>query len=122
MTPVKVVMVDVLVHHGFKMSTTEDEHPVAETQFRIRTDKVDSCGKVTLRHGTRLFHIGIGRRHKGKRIWLYIAGLDVRVVTWNGELLRQFTLDTSKAYQPSGLPTKSLHPGPMRELPHPFTR
>ena len=78
--------------------------PVVETHFRVRTDKVDSCGKVTLRHGSRLFHIGIGRRHKGKRIRLYIAGLDIRVVTSNGELLRQFTLDTSRAYQPSGLP------------------
>jgi transposase InsO family protein len=78
--------------------------PVAETHFRVRTDRVDSCGKVTLRHGSRLFHIGIGRRHKGKRIRLYVAGLDVRVVTWNGELLRHLTLDTSKAYQPSGLP------------------
>jgi transposase InsO family protein len=78
--------------------------PVAETHFRVRTDKVDSCGKVTLRHGSRLFHIGIGRRHKGKRIRLYVAGLDVRVVTWHGELLRHFTLDTSRAYQASGLP------------------
>ena len=78
--------------------------PVAETHFRVRTDKVDSCGKVTLRHGSRLFHIGIGRRHKGTRIRLYVAGLDVRVVTWNGELLRHLTLDTSRAYQPSGSP------------------
>ncbi len=78
--------------------------PVAQTQFRVRTDKVDSCGKVTLRHGSRLFHIGIGRRYKGKRIRLYVAGLDIRVVTWDGTLLRQLTLDTSKAYQPSGEP------------------
>lgn len=82
-------------------------HPgssVAETHFRVRTDKVDSCGKVTLRHGSRLFHIGIGRRHQGTRISLYVAGLDVRIVTMDGTLLRHFTLDTSKAYQPSGLP------------------
>jgi hypothetical protein len=30
----------------------------------------------------------VGRRHKGKRIRLYVAGLDVRIVTWDGELLR----------------------------------
>ena len=41
--------------------------PVAGTHFRVRTDKVDSCGKVTLRHDSRLFHIGIGRAWKGTR-------------------------------------------------------
>lgn len=39
--------------------------PVAGTHFRVRTDKVDSCGKVTLRHHSKLFHIAIGRRWKG---------------------------------------------------------
>ncbi len=77
---------------------------MAGTHFRVRTDKVDSCGKVTLRHGSRLFHIGVGRQHRGKRIRLSVAGLDVRIVTWEGTLLRHFTLDTSRAYQPSGLP------------------
>ena len=77
---------------------------MAKTHFRVRIDKVDSCGKVTLRHGSRLFHIGIGRKHKGPRIRLYIAGLDVRIVTMDGTLLRHFMLDTSRAYRPSGLP------------------
>ena len=39
--------------------------PVVKTHFRVRTDKVDSCGKVTLRHDSKLFHIAIGRRRKG---------------------------------------------------------
>ena len=28
---------------------------------RVRIDKVDSCGTVTLRHDSKLFHIGVGR-------------------------------------------------------------
>jgi hypothetical protein len=75
---------------------------VAKTHFRVRTDEVDSCSKVALR--SRLFHIGIGRKHTGTRIPPYVAGLDVRIVTMDGTLLRYFTLDTSGAYQPSGLP------------------
>lgn len=59
---------------------------------------------MTLRHGSRLFHIGTGRCHQGTRIRLYVAGFDVRIVTMNGTLLRRFTLDTSKVYQPSGPP------------------
>jgi transposase InsO family protein len=78
--------------------------PVAKTHFRVRTDKVDSCGKVTLRHDSKLFHIAIGRRHKGTPIRLYVADLDIRIVTFNGTLLRQLTLDTTRTYQPSGLP------------------
>jgi len=37
-------------------------NPVAKTHFRVRTDKVDSCGKVNLCHDSKLFHIAIGRR------------------------------------------------------------
>ena len=38
--------------------------PVVKTHFRIRTDKIDSCGKVTLRHDSKLFHTGVGRQHR----------------------------------------------------------
>ena len=70
---------------------------MAETHFRVRTDKVDSCGKVTLRHDSKLFHIAIGRRWKGTPIRLYVADLDVRIVTFDGKLLRQLTLDPARA-------------------------
>jgi transposase InsO family protein len=84
-------------------------HPgsaVAKAHFKVRTDKVDSCGKVTLRHDSKMFHIGIGRRWKGTPIHLYVADLDIRIVTFDGTLLRHLTLDTSRAYQPSGLPRR----------------
>ena len=85
--------------------------PVAGTHFRVRTDKVDSCGKVTLRHDSKLFHIAIGRRWKGTKIRLYVADLDVRIVTFDGKLLRQLTLDTTRTYQPSGLPRYRVREG-----------
>jgi hypothetical protein len=85
--------------------------PVAETHFRVRTDKVDSCGKVTLRHDSKLFHIAIGRRWKGTQIRLYVADLDVRIMTFDRKLLRQLTLDTMRTYQPSGLPRYRVREG-----------
>jgi transposase InsO family protein len=85
--------------------------PVAGTHFRVRSDKVDSCGKVTLRHDSQLFHIGIGRRWKGTKIRLYVADLDVRIMTLDGTLLRQFTLDPTRRYQPSGLPRYRVREG-----------
>jgi transposase InsO family protein len=69
---------------------------------RVRRDRIDKGGKVTLRHGTRLHHIGVGHAHKGKRVILLVHGLDVRVVSLDGELLRHLTLDPSRDYQPQG--------------------
>jgi transposase InsO family protein len=69
---------------------------------RVRRDRIDKGGKVTLRHGTRLHHIGVGHAHKGKRVTLLVHGLDVRVISQDGELLRHLTLDPGRDYQPQG--------------------
>jgi Integrase core domain len=40
--------------------------PIApEGHHRVRRDRIDKTGCVTLRYRTRLFHIGIGRAHAG---------------------------------------------------------
>jgi transposase InsO family protein len=69
---------------------------------RVRRDRVSKGGNVTLRHGTRLHHIGVGHAHDGKRVTLLVDGLDVRVISEDGELLRHLTLDPTKDYQPQG--------------------
>jgi transposase InsO family protein len=68
--------------------------------FRVRNDRVDRAGLVTLRHNSRLHHIGVGRRHAGVRVIVLVADLEVRVVTEEGELLRDFTLNPARDYQP----------------------
>jgi transposase InsO family protein len=67
---------------------------------RVRRDRVSKGGNVTLRHGTRLHHIGVGHAHDGKRVTLLVKGLDVRVISEDGELLRHLTLDPTRDYQP----------------------
>jgi len=67
---------------------------------RVRHDKIDKTGVFTLRHGTKLHHIGVGRAHKERRIIVLIADLDIRVLSTEGELLRHLTLDTTRDYQP----------------------
>jgi transposase InsO family protein len=37
----------------------------ADTHDRVRTDKIGTTGTVTLRHGGKLYHIGVGREHAG---------------------------------------------------------
>lgn len=70
--------------------------------MRVRRDRIDKNGKLTLRHRTRLHHIGVGRPHKGERVTILIHDLDVRVISEDGELLRHLTLDPSRDYQPQG--------------------
>ncbi len=67
--------------------------------LRVRYDTVDRHGKVTLRYDSRLHHIGLGARHRGKSIVLFVADRDVRIVTEDGELIRQLVLDPTRDYQ-----------------------
>jgi transposase InsO family protein len=76
---------------------------------RVRKDRIDKGGRVTLRYRTRLHHIGVGKDHTGKRVIMLVNGLDVRVLTEDGEVLRRLTLDPSKDYQGTGSP-----PGPPK--------
>ena len=69
---------------------------------RVRRDRIDKNGKVTLRHRTRLHHIGVGHAHKGRRVIMLVDDLDVRVLSEDGKLLRRLTLDPSRDYQPQG--------------------
>ncbi|HEY2632107.1 MAG TPA: hypothetical protein VGI26_06990, partial [Solirubrobacteraceae bacterium] len=60
---------------------------------------------VTLRHNSRLHHIGIGRAHKNRPIKLLIADRDIRVIDQQtGELIRQLTINPNRDYQPLNQP------------------
>jgi transposase InsO family protein len=73
---------------------------IVPAHYRIRHDKVDHTGVITLRHNSRLHHIGLGRHHRGVRVLVLIADLEVRVLTQDGQLLRALTLDPNRDYQP----------------------
>jgi transposase InsO family protein len=83
------------------------------THNRVRTDRIDTDGKVTLRHHGRLHHIGIGRTHARTPVLLLVQDLHIRVINAaTGELLRELTLDPTRDYQPTGKPR-----GPKRRSP-----
>ena len=83
-------------------SRTSDAH------HRVRTDRVDISGVVTLRHHGRLHHIGVGRTHARTHVLLIVHDLNIRVVNAaTGELLRELVLDPTRDYQPTHRP-----PGP----------
>ena len=68
-------------------------------QHRVRRDRIDTTGKVTLRYRSRLLHLGIGRRYAGTRVMLLVADRDVRVIDHDGVLIATFTIDPTKQYQ-----------------------
>jgi transposase InsO family protein len=76
----------------------------AEGHHRVRQDRIDKTGCVTLRYRSKLLHIGIGRAHAGTKVLLLVNDLDVRVLNEDGELLRQLTIDPTKNYQPRSRP------------------
>jgi transposase InsO family protein len=61
-----------------------------DTHDRVRHDRIDDSGCVTLRVAGRLHHIGIGRTHARTHVILLVQDLDVRIVdAATGELLRE---------------------------------
>jgi hypothetical protein len=87
----------------------------ADTHDRVRHDRIDKSGCVTLRHNGRLHHIGVGRTHAGTHIILLTHDLQVRVVNAiTGELLRELVLDPKRDYQPTGAPKGPTRPRPKR--------
>ena len=68
-------------------------------QMRVPHDKVGRTGTFTLRHRGRLYHIGVGRALRGQRIVIMVAGLDIRVLGEDGELIGTLKLDESRIYQ-----------------------
>lgn len=74
--------------------------PVDPGHYRVRHDKIDDSGVITLRHNSRLHHIGLGRRHAGTRVLVLAHDLHIRVLTEHGELLRELRLDPARDYQP----------------------
>jgi transposase InsO family protein len=75
-------------------------HKLDDAGWRVRHDTVDAYGKLTLRHNSRLHHIGIGRRHANKPVLILIKDRHVRITAPGGEVLRDFELDPTRDYQP----------------------
>jgi transposase InsO family protein len=76
---------------------------LSDSHDRVRADRVDADGKLTLRVNGRLHHIGIGRTHARTPVLMLIHDLEVRIIdAATGELLRDLIIDPDRDYQPTG--------------------
>ena len=75
----------------------------ADTHDRVRHDKIDKSGTVTLRVAGRLRHIGVGRTYARTDVLLLVQDLHVTVIdATTGEILRDLIIDPRLDYQPTG--------------------
>jgi len=65
------------VHHQPRNNTSTGPSP-PDTHDRVRRDRVDATGVITLRHNGRLHHIGIGRTHARTHVLLLVQDLDMK--------------------------------------------
>jgi transposase InsO family protein len=105
--------------HRATPATTYQARPKAapgerlDTHDRVRTDRVDQAGVITLRVAGRLHHIGVGRTYTGTRVLVLVQDLNIKIINAaTGEPIRQLTLDPIRDYQPTGAPK-----GPKRKKP-----
>jgi transposase InsO family protein len=82
----------------------------ADSHDRVRRDKIDKAGSVTLRVAGQLRHIGVGRTYARTDVILLVQDLHVTVANAaTGEILRDLIIDLRRDYQPTGKP-----PGPTK--------
>src|SRR5437867_7805458 len=95
-------------HARLKASPSLAQPPL---DYRIRRDRLDAGGRVTLRYLSRLRHFHVSYKHRWQPVMLLVAGAHVRVIAEDGQPLRELTLDPSRDYQPST--SHTLAPPPV---------
>ena len=72
--------------------------------YRVRHDKIDAAGVITLRYNSRLHHIGLSKHLRGTNVTVLIDDRDIRVLNRaTGHLIRKLILDPTRDYQPRGV-------------------
>lgn len=86
---------------GSAYRATPKAHPAGTNTgfYRIRYDKVDKAGRITLRRAGRMHHLGIGAAHRGKRVLALIETTEVTIIELEtGEILATNTIDPHRGY------------------------
>jgi hypothetical protein len=68
--------------------------------YRVRRDRLDSYGKVTIRYLGRLRHLYVSYKRRGQAVTLLVAVAHLKVGAEDGSVLRDLILDSNRRYQP----------------------
>jgi len=71
----------------------------APGHYRLRYDRLDSRGHMSIRRGGRMHHLGIGRDHTGKRVLALADDHQITVIELHtGEVLSTHLIEPNKSY------------------------
>ncbi len=91
----------------FTFTTRPKAFPTAykiPPHYRLRHDRIDAAGVITIRYHSRLHHIGLTKRRRGTHVIVLIDERDIRVLDRDtGQLIRKLVLDPTRDYQPRGV-------------------
>jgi hypothetical protein len=89
--------------------TAIDEH------FRIRLDRVDTSGAISLRRAGRLHHLGVGARHRGTAVLILVDATTATVThRTTGEILSRHTINPATDYWRNTDRPPGRWPGPQQ--------
>ena len=72
--------------------------------YRVRHDRIDAAGVITIRYHSHLHHIGLSKHLRGTNVIVLIDDLNIRVLNHNtGTLIRKLVLDPTRDHQPRGV-------------------
>lgn len=89
-------------HQAYEALPKASPQPLVTEDNRVRNDKVDQAGRITLRFAGEMRYLGIGRAHTGTRTLTVITG--THALTSNaetGEIIAEHSIDTGRRYQPN---------------------
>jgi hypothetical protein len=83
--------------------------------YRIRHDRVDKLGNLTLRHAGKLHHLGVGARHKQQRVTILVDHTSATVIQQDtGEILSRHHIDPNRDYWRNQDTSPGRWPGRMK--------
>ena len=101
---------------GHAYRTTPKASPAgarAQQHYRLRYDRLDTKGKMTIRRAGRMHHLGIGAAHARKRVLAFADDHQVTVVDLNtGEVLSVHLIQPDKTYWRNQNTKPGRWPGP----------
>ncbi|KAB1500952.1 IS481 family transposase [Corynebacterium sp. 320] len=96
-------------HQAYNALPKASPQPLVTEDNRVRHDKVDTSGRITLRFAGKLRYLGIGRSYAGTPTLTVITGNTATTTNaTTGELIAEHIIDTQRQYQPK-LPKNTQH-------------
>jgi transposase InsO family protein len=93
----------------------------AAGHYRLRYDRLDTTGKMSLRRAGRMHHLGVGRAHAGKRVLAFADDHHITVAQLTtGEILSTHQIDPTRSYWPNTQRQPEQPAG--RRKPRPMSR